>query len=207
MVADSSVFEKTYKGYLAQVGRIDLRSIERKLDVQVEGAAVMIPLLGKPHRVSGKGVADPSGKRTSFDISVILCKYILLCPDEYPGNKEWTSYRDLKDSGPLTSYFANDVERAISEYFEGRVGDLKEACKELGGYSPDIELSYDISMQFDLLPRIPVLMLYNDADDDFPARCSVLFERRAENYLDAECLAMVGRLLFTCLKEKEDTPR
>jgi hypothetical protein len=43
-------------------------------------------------------------------------------------------------------------------------------------------------------------MLYNDTDDEFAAKCSVLFERRAEAYLDAECLAMVGRLLFTSLK-------
>jgi hypothetical protein len=30
---------------------------------------------------------------------------------------------------------------------------------------------------------------------------SSLFERRAERYLDPECLAMVGRLLFTYLKK------
>jgi len=43
-------------------------------------------------------------------------------------------------------------------------------------------------------------MLFNDADDEFSATCSVLFEQRAENYLDPECLAMVGRRLCTNLK-------
>jgi hypothetical protein len=56
-------------------------------------------------------------------------------------------------------------------------------------------------MQFDALPKVPVVMLFNDADDEFSATCSVLFERRAENYLDPECLAMVGRCLFTYLKK------
>ena len=41
----------------------------------------------------------------------------------------------------------------------------------------------------------------DDADDEFPAQSSVFFERRAEKYLDPECLAMAGRLLFTLLKE------
>jgi len=45
-------------------------------------------------------------------------------------------------------------------------------------------------------------MLYNDADDEFPPACSVLFERRAQRYLDPECLAMVGALLFTSLKRR-----
>ena len=49
-------------------------------------------------------------------------------------------------------------------------------------------------------------MLCNDADEEFPARCRVLFERRAENYLDMECLAMVGMLLFEYLKPAADKP-
>jgi len=201
MTSKDSVFEKTYKNYIAQVAGIDLKSIEQKLGVEVERNEVTIPLFGKPHKVSESGITDPSGKQPSLDICVICCKYLLLCPDVYPIKKEWVSFRGLKDSGPLTTYFANDVERAISDYFSGRLDDMKKACKTLDGYSPNIEVTYDLSMQFDALPQVPVILLFNDADDEFPAKSSVLFERRAERYLDAECLAMVGRLLFTYLKK------
>jgi hypothetical protein len=61
-------------------------------------------------------------------------------------------------------------------------------------------------MQFTALPQIPVSMLFKDADEEFVARCAVLFERRAENYLDMECLAMVGMLLFEYLKPAADKP-
>jgi hypothetical protein len=53
---------------------------------------------------------------------------------------------------------------------------------------------------------VPVLVLFNDADEEFAARCAVLFERRAEKYLDMECLAMVGSLLFEQLKRAADKP-
>jgi hypothetical protein len=43
-------------------------------------------------------------------------------------------------------------------------------------------------------------MLFNAAGEEFPAQCAVLFERRAENYLDMECLTMAGILLFGYLK-------
>jgi hypothetical protein len=201
MTSKNSVFEKTYKYYIAQVAEIDFKPIEQKLGVHAEGNDVTISLFGKPHKVSKNGITNPEGKRPSLDICVILCKYLLLCPDVYPREKEWVSFRDLKNSGPLTSYFANDVERAIAVCFAGRLDDLKEASKLLGGYPPDIEVAYDLAMQFDALPRVPVMLLFNDADDEFPAKSSVLFERRAEKYLDAECLAMVGRLLFTSLKK------
>ena len=200
MADQASVFEKTYKDYLEQVTKIDLRSIQEKLGVRVEGNATIIPLFGKPTRVSARGIIDQSGQRPSFDICVILCKYLLLCPDSIPKETEWTAYRDFKDTGPLTAYFANDVERSIAAQFSGRLRELETAGKALGGCPPDMELSNDLSMRFEALPRVPLLMLYNDADEEFPAQCSVLFERCAETYLDAECLAMVGRLLFTKLE-------
>lgn len=200
MEHQSPVFEKTYQGYLKQITTIDVRSIQEKLGVQVEGNTTIIPLFGKPTRVSARGIIDQSGQRPSFDICVILCKYLLLCPDSTQKETEWIAYRDFKDAGPLTAYFAHDVERSIAARFSGRLRELETAGRALGGCRPEMKFSHDVSMRFEALPRVPLLMLYNDADEEFPAQCSVLFERRAERYLDAECLAMVGRLLFTNLE-------
>ena len=199
MVAKSSVFEKTYEYYLTQVAEIDLQRTAEILGIEVEGDEASIPLFYKPYRVSKKGIVSPGGKRPSFDICVILCKYLLLCPHERPKEKEWVAYRDLKDSGPLISYFSNDVEQAITTRFSENLKELVKASKALGGRNPSMELSYELSMEFHPLPRVPLLMLFNDKDEEFPARCSVLFEKRAEKYLDAECLAMTGRLLFDSL--------
>ena len=199
MTTKQTVYEKTYEDYLAQIGEIDLRCVEQSLGVKVEGSEIVIPLFGQSYRVSENGIADTSGKKPTLDVCVILCKYLLLCPDVFPKKSEWVSFRGLKDSGPLTAYFANDVERAIAKYFAGNLDGIKKASKALRGYTPDIEVTYDLSIQFDALPQVPVIVLFNDTDDEFPATCSILFEKRAESYLDAECLAMVGRLLFTYL--------
>jgi hypothetical protein len=53
---------------------------------------------------------------------------------------------------------------------------------------------YDVSMQLTALSKIPVLLLFNDADDEFPARCSLLFQKSIENYLDMESVAIVGNI-------------
>ena len=200
MENDESVFEKTYRDYLGQVFRLDFSSLEYKLGVEVKENEITIPLFKKPHKISKDRVSDPNGKRPTLDICVILFKYLLLCPEVSPFEKEWVSFKDFKDSGPLTTYFANDVERNITSYFSGKMPGLEKACKNLDGYEPGIDAAYDLSVQFNALPRVPSILLFNEADDEFPAKCSVLFERRAEQYLDPESLAMLGYCLFTYLK-------
>lgn len=197
----STVFEKTYRDYLAQLAEIDLEPIAGKLGAGFEGEEIVIPLLNRTYRVSEKKIVDPSGKKPPLDVCVILCKYILMCPETRPKDSAWASFRDFKDSGPLTTYFANDVERAIAGHFSGKRDELEKAAKNMSGYSPNMEVSYDLALQFDLLPRISILLLFNDADDEFPAKSSVLFEKHAELYLDPECLGMAGAFLFSSLKK------
>ena len=110
------------------------------------------------------------------------------------------SYKDFKDAVPLIRAFYNTVTHPIAKTFSGRSAELEKAGRKIGGYAPADAFSYDLSMRFDALPKLPLLLLFNDKDDEFPAQCSVLFEQRAEKFLDMECLAMVGMLFFDYLK-------
>ncbi len=202
MIGKSPAFEETYTRYLDQISAINFSLLEEKLGVTVEDNEVIIPFFGQPHKVSKSGIIDPSGKQPPLEVSVVLSKYLLMCPDVNPIEGNWVSYRDFKDSGPLTHFFLNSVEQPIADHFSGRLGELETSGKALGGFPPALELNYDLFMQFNSLPKIPVLLLFNDSDDEFPAHCSVLFERRAEKFLDAESLAILGVLLSAYLRKR-----
>ncbi|MEJ2220830.1 MAG: DUF3786 domain-containing protein [Desulfobacterales bacterium] len=202
----STVFEETYTNYLAQIGELDFKRIADRLGAQVDGDDLIIPVFGKPMRVSHRGISGPSGSRPNFSVCVILFKYLLLWPDHDPAENNWVGFRDFKDSAPFAGAFFNYTEVPLAKYFSGRLKDLEAACRRIQGHPPAATFSYDLCMQFNALPKIPVLMLFNDADEEFPAQSTVLFERRAETYLDMECLAMVGMLLFEYLKQATDKP-
>jgi hypothetical protein len=196
----SPVFKETYKNYLDQVAGLEFKSLETKLGIRAEKDKLVIPFFGRLYTISKKSIVDPTGKQPSLEISVVLCKYLLLCPETAPPGDDWVSYRDFRDSVPLTGFYATSVEQSLARHFSCRIDDLEKSCKILGGFSPDIELSYEISRQFNPLPKVPLLMLFNDADEEFPAHCSILFKRNAEAYLDAECLAILGMLLSVFLR-------
>ena len=199
----NDVYEKTYQYYLSRFNTIDFKSLEANLGVHLEDNGVVIPLFKRPYAVSADGVTAPDGNRPALYISIILFKYLYMCPDIRPGNRQWASFRDLKDSGPLTTYFANDIERPIAVHFSGNTDGLKTAGQKLGGYPADLDSGYDLAFCFDALPRVPVLVLFNDADDEFPSACSLLFEACAEQYLDPECLAMAAGYLVEKLQRPE----
>jgi hypothetical protein len=206
MSEKSSVFEETYSNYLAQIGGLDFKKIADRLGAEIVGDELIIPVFGKPTRVSAAGISDSSGSRPKFSVCVILFKYLLLYPDHDPAENDWVSFKDFKDSAPFAGAFFNYTEVPLAKYFSGRLKDLEAACRKIHGHPPAATFSYDLCMQFNVLPKIPVLLLFNDADKEFPAQCAVLFERRAEKYLDMECLAMVGMLLFEYLKQAADKP-
>jgi len=202
MAEKSKVFEQTYEDYLSRIAGLDFNFIADTLGVKVEGDDVLVPFFGKPYRVSKKAITDPTGKQPHLSTSVILCQYLLMCPLIEPLGGNWMAFKDFKDAAPLIHAFSNTVTRPLAETFSGRLPDLEKRGKKIGGYAPIEEFPYDLCMQFDALPKVPLLLLFNDQDDEFPAQCGVLFEKRTEKFIDMECLAMVGMLFFEYLKKE-----
>ncbi len=201
-----TVYSRIRSQYLDEIFKLDCSSGFERLGVRAEGNGFIVPFFGKPYRVAANGIFDPAGMQPTHAVSVVLCKYLLLCPGIQPAGDDWVSYRDFKDAAPFAGAFANNVERAIARNFTGKLTTLRDACLKLGGYSPLVSLSYQLAMQFDALPKVPILLLFNDLDSEFPAKCSVLFERRAYKYLDVESLAIVGWFFSDCLKKDQISP-
>ena len=198
----AEIFEKIYQDYVSQFSNVDLAGVQNRLGITVDGDTAIIPFYGIPHRISPQGVMDDQGQRPSHAVSVTLCQYVLLCPDSEPNDREWVTFKDFKDAAPYVGGFLNSAERPISRTFSNRLPDLEKASLELGGRNVTAEFSSDLAVRFDALPKIPVLLLFNDQDDEFPAQCSLLFQRQAANYLDMECLAILGLVLPEWLKKR-----
>ena len=195
MAAKAVVFEETYRSYLKQIADLDLTARAPTLGAETEGADLIIRLYGTPYRLNRQGVFKPSGEAVNYAVCVVLCCYVLQCPQETPPAGDWVTYREFKDAGPLVNYFTANTNKIIETAFSGNLPDLENACRRLGGRPFDDGSAHDLSMAFDFLPRIPVLLRFNDRDDEFPAQCSVLFRKSTEAYLDMECTSIGGTFL------------
>lgn len=202
-MARAAVFDEIYANYLAEVAALDLPSVARRLGLEQEGGAVLIPFYGSLFSVSGDGVGDEHGHRPSHAVSVILCQYLLLCPRENPpSDTDWVRYSTFKDALPFAAGFRNTAEQPIGKAFAGCLEDLRKAALALGGTPTKAPFACDLAMRLPALPTVPLLMMFDDRDEEFPAQCTLLFQDRAAAYLDMECLAMLGMVLASWLKGK-----
>lgn len=201
------VFGEIYQDYLRRLGRLDFPKIAERMKLEMEGDAILVPLFGQVYHISPGEIIDSSGNEPSHSVKVVLCQYLLHAPALPPGQKEWVSYKDFKDASPFVGGFHNNTEAAIAKNFAGRLDALRSACLRLGGNDSGSNWGYQLSMRFDPLPHVSVLLLFNDADDEFPAQCLLLFQRGADRYLDMESMAILAWLLTDHLSQSEGDQR
>jgi hypothetical protein len=198
------VFKKIYQDYLARVAGLDLAGKQDLLGIEVDGQTITIPFFNKPCRVTPENIVDHKGTRPPHSVCVILCQYLLLSPNQPDDDRQLVTYRDFKDAAPYVQGFDNTARKPVSRAFAGRLDALEAGCRHLGGTPCDIGISCDLSYMFQALPRVRIYLVFNDADEDFPADCSLLFEKQAARYLDMECLAMIGMVLAERLAGKDN---
>ena len=192
---NESVYDQTYHHYLDQLKRAPYRDRADVLGITLDGDRVVVPYFGQSIRLVTDGLVDENGKRPEFSDCVVICRYLIMAPAIEPVDRKWVAYRDFSDAGPLTVYWRDAVEGPLAQTFSGQRHSLTMACDTMGARLPETQIACDLGRCFFPLPKVPLLLIFNDADEDFPAAASLLFEKRAEHFLDAESQAMLGYAL------------
>ncbi len=207
MAQRSKIFDEHYNDYCRQLESADVESIKDRLGLQIKNNIAQIPFFDQTYQVSGHGIFKKDNEKADYVTCVILAKYILLCPDQLYLDKDWCTFRDFKKKSHMTNtnFFNSDTTGQIKTHFSDRLADLKIACAKINGLEQQMDLKYDLSVSFTVLPRLSLLLLMNDRDEDFPADCRVLFQKQSEYYLDPESLAMTSSLLARRLIKADES--
>ena len=201
------IFKKNYEKYLLQLRSVNPARWNAVLSIEVDEIlkSARIPLLGRHYTVTPERIVDEQGNCPDYGICVILLKYLLLCPESIPTKSDWIHSRDFKDTVQAQNKGLSDfAAQKISARFSGNLDLLKKGLMDLGGQILDGEYPYDLSVYLPALPRVPLLVLFNDRDEQFAAETFILYESRAHHFLDAECRVMIDWYLYDALKRKRN---
>ncbi len=130
-------------------------------------------------------------------LELVSVLYLVNVNDVYPLGRDIVGPQDLKEG----HFFQGPHELKIAPLVERYGGDLhgfRQATEKLGGEPLDMA---DAAVRLKPFPRVHLYYLLWEADDEFPARMSVLFERSIENVMAADAIwGLVNRVSTELLK-------
>ena len=193
-------YRKIYQDLIQDLAKADITSAAHNLGLTLnERGEAEVPFLGHKYWVSQKGVRRSGGERIMESIGSVLAHYIL------KGTRSETAGRFVTFSelaGPVFkegSYSRDALEFPLVKRFQGRVPELLAAAGSLGGRVGGESGLGSVSLIFELLPKVPVQLIFYDRDDEFPARVTLLIDRNATRFLEFEFLAVMVTLFVQAL--------
>ena len=114
-----------------------------------------------------------------------------------PAGEDWISYRELPDGLFYANTITREVEEPLAALYGAAPDRFAAAAAPLAG---DRSTVADVSFIFHPLPRVPLLFALWAADDEFPAKVKVMYDREGARNLPLQDLRILADLLGAALK-------
>lgn len=189
---ETSGYRKIFADLVARLAQVDIAAAAAKLGLGLTDAGeAEIPFLGRTYLVSTAGVQRADGAKFYESTGSVLCHYIMNASHHRPA---WRMVTFAALAGPLFkqgSYSQGALERPLIRRFQGRVEELVAAVEAVGGRRAGEAGIGSISLMVDLLPHIPLQIIFYDRDEEFPARATLLYDENATRFLEFEFFAVL----------------
>jgi hypothetical protein len=179
--------------------REDIRAIDFTEVAPHIGAALMdksllLRCMGREFVIDASGEVTTGGFLTPW-MKILLLHYIKTGGRADAGGK-WVSFSELKSGMVKSSSFTRDCEEPLRELFDGGLQKVQQQLERCGAEKRD-DFPTPHAWHITLLPKIPVIILYWTADNEFASKVKVLFDSTADRFLDVESLIfLVEGLLY-----------
>ena len=149
---------------------------------------------GRPIRITyPEWIAYPEGGEeplSSFEQALLL--YYLTTADGEPLSEEWIAFSDLPDGRFYNQAFQGYTGQELRRAFGDDRASFEGAAQALGGARYPLG---DAAYAFQALPRVPLMAVFWQGDEDFPCTYQILFDTVASHYLPTDAYAILGSTL------------
>ena len=155
---------------------------------------LILSLWGRPIRIAcPEWQAYPVGEEnplSAYDQALLL--YYLTIADGEPLSGEWIAFSDLPDGRFYNQAFQGYSGKELARAFQDDRAAFERAAQALDGLRKPLG---DAAYMFQALPRVPLMAVFWQGDEEFPSTCQVLFDAAARHYLPTDAYAILGSTL------------
>jgi len=154
----------------------------------------LLELCGQPVRLTFPELVgwEAEGQSELAAVYQGLLLYYFFTADGTPEAGEWISFAELPDGRFYQQAFQGYTGRELARAFGDDPHSFAQVAQKLGGEWRELgQMAYE----FHWLPRVSLLVVLWQGDEDFPTSCQVLYDRSAAHYLPTDACALLGSLL------------
>ena len=161
-----------------------------------EGGLFHLPVLGRAFFISWPEVSvEAPGALDSFSLKLLSLLY-LVQTDGTPPTGTWVAYRELPGGRFYEPVVKRSVEDPLARAYGSEIAGFAPACEALFGEPLSMG---DSAYSFALFPNVLLAFILWRADEEFGARCQVLFDAGGSRHLSAFDLRMGAQDISTRL--------
>lgn len=124
--------------------------------------------------------------------SMAVLAYYFLLADGSPLTGKWISFTELPDGQFYTQAFQGYTGQELVKTFGNDMDAFTRAAKQLGGQPEPLG---DAAFSFRVLPKVSLLVVGWEGDEDFPPSYRVLFDTAVSHHLSTDACAILGSTL------------
>jgi hypothetical protein len=121
-----------------------------------------------------------------------LVLYYFYTADGAKLSDQWISFSDLQDGRFYSQAFQGYTGHMLARIFKDNIMDFEQAALAIGGIPHPIG---DVGYIIRLFPKVHLLALAWQGDEDFPSNYQILFNASVNHYLPTDACAIAGSML------------
>jgi hypothetical protein len=194
-----SGYDRTYQAVAARLRDLEFPYAARRLEFDlIDKYTMSIDFLGRKYILSRGGVKPADGQEADVNILSVLGYYAL--SEAYTEPLYDFALLDTFTGGLFAggrsgaAWMIEPLVKVCGDYETFRRAALSMGMSDEGSRSAG-----EHAWQYRLLPKIPALIKYFEADDEFPCDIKIYYDKTIPEFLDFEPLAVLNGCLVSAL--------
>ncbi len=195
-----------------QAASMDLEDIATRIGGKLETITIngsniqtiVLPCFNKTLHITLDAVTDDLGQSLLKNDQTFVYIHMAQGGIKKPtGNMK--SFKEFPNTVSKIVSMNDHVEAPLKKVFTSKMGVLKKACESIGGKDVSASLnSGDLAYEFSAFPKVPVTLLFWDAEEGFDAEVKLLFDETVIEHLDIESIMFLSEHLVKLLTDSDN---
>jgi hypothetical protein len=192
-------YDSIYLGLIPKLFECDFRERAERLGLEYVDGGIQICFLKREYRITLDGVETLDGHPFNPNNGSVLLYYLLSNGRGEPENS-YVLFESIPRMISVLGFQNRMMSRPLEEKFGNDYVKFSKAAVKLDGIKEESHMGKHV-WKFNVLPKIPLKVIFYEADDEFPANIQIMLDKTALQFLEFECLAfMVGCFVRALIK-------